>query len=575
MTLRSVRTCAAIVVAALSVGTLSLHADAQPRPARPAAASKPLAQALSGQAKADYEAGKTLAGDGDFPGALIKFQSAYDQSKDPRLLWNIAFCEKNMRHYSKVISTLNRYIAEGNGYLTDKDRKDAQDLIATLQPFTTNATIKVSEAGAQISVDDATVGTSPLSAPVVLDIGERHIRVTKDGFKPFEKTLPVGGSATVNVDVTLEREVHEGRLVVNAPLDATLVLDDKEIGKGKIELKVAAGGHQVRETAPGMRPFQTEIVIQDNETRQLDVVLEKVAEAEKPKVRVAVGCDGPEPLGPDDGLVVYLDGPDVLPPINVKKRWDDQQSRNVVEYVEYSVNAGSHTIRARIPDCVSLDTPVQVDPQAGASVAGALESDTPLMLSGPQGTPGRWRIGANLFMFAPGDRYQTNAMPDGYTGKLGSTNGGAIEGALVTRWFGLFVQTAYASGSVQRKTYNSNDVLPDSTTFSIAETSVRMSFRIPFNVVSWNVLGPAAGFGQFNVHNVETGHVHGILGAWTGLDIQPFCDWGVTALGELQGVTEWQGGGPSFTLQMGFFFEPNSRCRRERSTEFGLHAGGN
>jgi len=263
MTGRQLRTGAALLVAAFSVATLSWNAGAQPHPPKPAAAAKPLAQALTGQAKADYEAGKTLAGDGDFPGALIKFQSAYDQSKDPRLLWNVAFCEKNMRHYSRVISTLNRYMAEGNGYLTDKDRKDAQDLIATLQPFTTNATITVSEDGAQISIDDSLVGTSPLSAPVVLDIGERHLRVTKDGFKPFEKTLPVGGSTAVGVDVKLEKEVHEGRLVVNAPIDATLVLDDKEIGKGKVELKVAAGGHQVRETAPGMRPFQTEIVIQD------------------------------------------------------------------------------------------------------------------------------------------------------------------------------------------------------------------------------------------------------------------------------------------------------------------------
>jgi hypothetical protein len=322
MTGRSVRACAALVVAALSVGTVSWRVDAQPRPAKPAAAAKPLAQALTGQAKTDYEAGKTLAGDGDFPGALIKFQSAYDQSKDPRLLWNVAFCEKNMRHYSKVIGTLNRYVAEGNGYLTDKDRKDAQDLIATLQPFTTNATIKVSEDGAQISIDDAPVGTSPLAGPVVLDIGERRIRVTKDGFKPYEKTLPVGGSAAVNVDVALEKEVHEGRLVVNAPPDATLELDEKAMGTGKVDLKVASGGHQIRETAPGMRPFQTEIVIQDNETRQLDVLLEKVPEPEKPKLRVAIGCDGPQPLGPDDGLVVYLDGPDVLPPVNVKKRWD-------------------------------------------------------------------------------------------------------------------------------------------------------------------------------------------------------------------------------------------------------------
>jgi hypothetical protein len=573
MTGRQLRTGAALLVATFSVATLSWNAGAQPHPPKPAAAAKPLAQALTGQAKADYEAGKTLAGDGDFAGALIKFQSAYDQSKDPRLLWNVAFCEKNNRHYSRVISTLNRYVAEGNGYLTDKDRKDAQDLIATLQPFTTNLTIKVSEDGAQVSIDDAPVGTSPLTAPVVLDIGERHIRVTKDGFKPFEKALPVGGSAAVYLDVPLAKEVHEGRLIVNAPIDATLVLDDKEIGKGKMEMKVAAGGHQVRETAPGMRPFQTEIVIQDGEARQLDVQLEKLPEPEKPKVRVAVGCDGPEPVGPDDGLVVYLDGPDVLPPVNVKKKWDDQQSRNVVEYVEYAVDAGSHTIRARIPECVSLDTTVQVDPTAGAVVTGALESDTPGIMSGPQGSPGHWRIGANLWMFKPSDTYQSNRMPEAYAGGLGAATGGAIEGALVWRWFGMFMQGAYGSGSVTRHTFNSNDVLPGTTNFSVVEGSFRMSFRLPFNMVSWNVIGPETGAAQVNVKDVDTGKVQPLFGLWTGVDVQPFCDWGASVLGDVQGLGN-SSGGPGATLQVGFFFEPNSRCRRERSTEFGLRTGG-
>src|SRR5437762_13903717 len=83
------------------------------KPRGKAASTKPLTQALTGEAKADYDAGKVLASDGDFAGALIKFTSAYEQSKDARLLWNVAVCEKNMRHYSRVIATLNRYLSEG------------------------------------------------------------------------------------------------------------------------------------------------------------------------------------------------------------------------------------------------------------------------------------------------------------------------------------------------------------------------------------------------------------------------------------------------------------------------------
>jgi hypothetical protein len=581
---RAVETCVAAVLVVLQCVASPGSAGAQPQP-RPAATARPLAVALTGSARADYDAGKLLAADGDFAGALIKFKSAYEQSRDPRLLWNVAFCEKNLRHYSKVITTLNRYVAEGAGFITDKDRKDAKDLIQTLQPFTTNATITVSEDGAQISVDDAPVGVSPLAGPVVLDIGERRVRVVKDGFAPFEKTVPVGGTAAVSVDVKLEKEVHEGRLVVNAPPDATLELDEKPAGTGKIDVNVPAGGHQLRVTAPGMRPYQTEVVIQDKETRSVDVVLEKLAEPERPKIRVAIGCDGPEPQGPDDGLVVYLDGPDVLPPVNVKKKWSDELARNVVEYVEYSVNPGTHTVRARIPDCLSLETSVSVDPTRGADVTGALPSDTPMLLSGPQGTPGHWRLGLDLWMFQPGyssnGQFQSKEMPDAYQGGLGTATGMAFEGSFVKRWFSASVMGAWGAGSAQRATYTSNFALPATTSVKASEAIVRMAFRVPFNVVAWS-LGPEGGVFELDLKDVQTKY-QGLFGLWTGLDVQPFCDWGARVSYDAAFATDLSAGssgnsgpagGPASALQLGVFWEPNAQCRRERSTDFNLHSGG-
>jgi hypothetical protein len=563
---RRLRACS-VAIALTLAGPLSGVATAQAP--KSAVTAKPLAQSLTGGAKADYDAAKVLASDGDFAGALIKFQSAYDQSKDPRLLYNIAFCEKNLRHYAKAIAALQRYLAEGTGYLTDKDRKEADGLIQTFQPFTTSATFKISEDGAQLFVDDAPAGVSPLAAPVVLDIGERHIRVVKDGFKPFEKTLPIGGSAAVAVDVVLEKEVHEGHIVVDAPAGASIVLDGGAPSTGKLDATVPAGGHQLRVTAPGMRPFQSEVVIQDKETRSIQVALEPEAAAEIPKIRVAIGCDGPEPRGPDDGLVVYLDGPDVVAPANVKKKWSDDLGRNVVEYVEYPAAAGNHTLRARIVDCESLETAVSVDPVKGGDVVGALESDTPTLLAGPQGTPGHWRVGAGVSIFRPGDDIQYKNMPDSYEGKFASVNGAFIEGALLWRWFGITMLWAYDVGSVQRKSYNSNYALPSSSNFDLFSWTVRPGFRMPFNVVALS-LGPEAALAHISIDQLFGGPELE-LGGFVAVDVQPFCDWGLTASGDFAADT----GGNSFdTVLIGLFFEPNPRCRRERSTRFGLFPGG-
>jgi len=249
---------------------------AAPAAPPPAAGPKPLSETLTTGAKSDYEAGRLLYGDGDHAGALVKFQSAFDQSKEPRLLWNMAACEKNLRHYAKVMALVERYSKEGGPLLTEQDKKDAKDLLGAIESFTAALTIDSNEAGAEVSIDDEVVGTTPLGKPIVVDLGVRRIKVKKDGFREALLAVPIGGSKEVTQAVKLEREVHEGKLTVHSSPDAAISLDGKQVGTGEFAGSVASGGHTLHVVAPGMRPYQTEVVIADNETRTVDVGLEAV-----------------------------------------------------------------------------------------------------------------------------------------------------------------------------------------------------------------------------------------------------------------------------------------------------------
>ena len=541
-------------------------ANAQTNKEPRAAARKPLSQSLTGPAKADFDAAKLLANDGDYSGALIKFQNAYEQSKDPRLLWNVAFCHKNLRHYAKVLATLKRYVDEGGTLLSANDKKEAQDLITMIEPFTTKATVRVNEPGAAISVDDDSLGTSPLTAPAVLDIGERHLRVVKDGFRPFEKTVVVGGSNEITLDVALEKVVHEGKLIVNAPPNALITLDDKPVGNQKLEQTVLSGGHQIRVTAPGMHPFQTEVVIQDKETRSLDVALEALAAAEKPKLLVAVGCADSVPRAPEEGLTVYLDGPDVLPPAQVKRQWSDEKKANVVQAVEYSVAPGSHRVRVSIADCRPLDTVVNVDARLGARIDGALESDRFVLVKGPAGSPGALRLGLGLWMPAGGVR---DRVPEHYNGNPGDVFGVSVEAGLVSRWFAVYANGAYGKGSFKRDSFNTHYALPDAAKVSWDQLTFRMGPRFPFNLVALG-LGVSIGVQELDLEQVRTGRKTGVGGLYSQLDIQPFCDFGLSALGHFQkpfSDDKFVG-----ALQIGLFYQPNAKCRRERATTIGLKA---
>jgi hypothetical protein len=559
---------AAIAIAGLVVAAGPAQADPPkptPAPAKKESPPKPLSQALTGQAKADFEAAKLLANDADFAGALIKFQTAYDAAHDVRLLWNVAFCQKNLRHYAKVVATLKRYIDEGAATLTAGDKKDAQDLIATIEPFTTRATIAVNEAGAQISVDDEPIGSSPLPAPVILDLGERHLRVVKEGFKPYEKTVPVGGAADVTLDVAMEREVHEGRVTVDAPPGATVFIDGSQVGVGKAEVTVPSGGHQLRVTAAGMRPYQTEVVIQDKETRSLSVVLEAEAPPVKPILRVAVGCGDPVPKAPADGLTVYADGANELPPTLVKDRWDPEESANVLDHVEYSISSGPHTLRVSVQGCYGYDVQIDADPVKGADVSGALETQRFVLVRGPQGTPG-WFHGAAGLWLAGGSA--KDGMPDHYASRGISVVGEALSFGAVARWFGYYIDASYGTGSFNRTTFNSSSPLPDSAGVKWARLAMRMGPRFPFNVVSLG-FGPKLGLENIGVDQVRTsGRTTGFGGGYFEAVFEPLCDWGLYL--NMSVDKPFNDDDASGSAQFGVLWAPSPSCHKERDTDFGL-----
>lgn len=297
--MRKVALVSALVVSLFAQGlgagaafaqTKPATAPAKPAPKKPAAAAPApapepppppapppgppaLAETLTGAAKADYESGKLLYGDGDYAGSLVKFSSAYDQSKDPRLLWNMAACEKNLRRYSKALKLVRQYVKDGDQVLGEEDKKEAAELIKVMEPFTAKLQVNVDEPGAEVTLDDEVLGTSPVE-PVIVDIGTRKLRVRKAEFEEVAKEVPVGGAAQVALDVKLVKILHEGRLNVKASNDATIAIDDKVVGTGSWAGVLPSGGHTLKVTAPKMRVYQAEVLIQDKQSREVAVTLE-------------------------------------------------------------------------------------------------------------------------------------------------------------------------------------------------------------------------------------------------------------------------------------------------------------
>jgi hypothetical protein len=245
-------------------------------PPSPGSTAPGLGESLTGPAKDAYEAARILFDSGDFAGALVKFQHAFDLSSDVRLLWDMGACEKNLRHYVHVLSLIERYLHDGDALITETQRADAAAVVRTVRALVSSMRLIVNEPGAAVFVDDEAIGTTPLAEPLRLDLGDRRIRVSKPGFNDQTFTQHVVGASELTLSVALEREpgvAPQGRLSVSADAGATIRIDGTPMGEGRWEGPLAAGGHVVGVTEPGMVAYSSDVVVHEGEVRTLDVTL--------------------------------------------------------------------------------------------------------------------------------------------------------------------------------------------------------------------------------------------------------------------------------------------------------------
>jgi hypothetical protein len=250
-------------------------AASSPTPGAPASAALPLADALQGAAKQAYESAKLLATNKDFGGALAEFRQAYTYSKDPRLLFNMAICEKELHHYAKMRGILDQYLRDGVGVASPESLASAQDALSAIKPLVAALQLKVSEPGAEVSVDGEVIGSSPVTDRVPVDLGRHTIAVKKSGFDPYQQTLETPGGTEAVVQITLVAQKHLAQLLVSAGPDAVVVIDGSLTGQqGRFDGAVSAGAHEVSVTAQGKRPYKAQVELRDGETRTLQVTLE-------------------------------------------------------------------------------------------------------------------------------------------------------------------------------------------------------------------------------------------------------------------------------------------------------------
>jgi hypothetical protein len=168
------------------------------------AESSKLTQALSPEARTQYDAARADYASGDYAGALAKFERAHALTPDPRLLWNMAACERKLLHYTRVLALLDEYTKTGGALLGDEDRKEAERFGTAVRGHVARVTLATTPADAEALVDGERAATSPM----LVNEGQHTVRVSMTGYKAAVVSESAAGGTEVTWSVVLEREAE-------------------------------------------------------------------------------------------------------------------------------------------------------------------------------------------------------------------------------------------------------------------------------------------------------------------------------------------------------------------------------
>lgn len=155
------------------------------------------------EARERYERALKLYEEADFDAALVELERAYELRPTYKLLYNIARVRLALNDHASALKGYRRYLEEAGTKIPASRRSEVEAEIKKLEARVAKLTVVVDVAGAEVFVDDVSVGTSPLPEAVLVNAGLRRISVRHPDRPPQTQRLSLAGGDQKQLEVTL------------------------------------------------------------------------------------------------------------------------------------------------------------------------------------------------------------------------------------------------------------------------------------------------------------------------------------------------------------------------------------
>lgn len=167
------------------------------------------------EARDHFTRGVDFFREGNFRAALIEFRRANEVAPNYRIQFNLGQTYFELQDYAGAMKAFEAYLKQGGSEISADRKADVEKELSKLRARVAHVSIKANVIGAEISVDDSIVGTTPLEGPILLSAGRRKISASKGAGLPTIKYIEVAGGDTL--EVTLQVRVPEESPHPSAP----------------------------------------------------------------------------------------------------------------------------------------------------------------------------------------------------------------------------------------------------------------------------------------------------------------------------------------------------------------------
>jgi hypothetical protein len=155
------------------------------------------------EAKLHVKSGMELYDENNFRAALVEFQRAYELAPSYKLLFNIGQVYMELQDYAGALKAFTRYLKEGGPDVPADRVTQVNADIDRLKGRVGSITVQTS-AGAEVAIDDVSVGYAPLPEPIPVNAGQHKVTVHQPGREAVTRVYDVAGRQEITAALGLD-----------------------------------------------------------------------------------------------------------------------------------------------------------------------------------------------------------------------------------------------------------------------------------------------------------------------------------------------------------------------------------